>query len=182
MAYHRLNEHYRPALALARLLLTYLSPSGTRGPHPFLAFLVDMNILFERYVTVTLQGIATGSNLQVIAPDIHALDLDRHVMVKPDAVIYRGNQPGLALDAKYKCDDPNTDVYQALGYSHALGLPRAVLVYLASERIAAARHRIRPDANIEIILLPLDLSGDVADLRRQTRAFVDSVWREVVRT
>ena len=47
LVYHRLNEHYRPALALARLLLSYLSLSGSRGPNQFLAFLVDMNISDE---------------------------------------------------------------------------------------------------------------------------------------
>jgi hypothetical protein len=45
--------------------------------------------------------------------------------------------------------------------------------------IAALHHRIRPDGKTEVVLLPLDLSGDVTDLRRQTEAFVEAVWREV---
>lgn len=178
--YHRLNEHYRSALALAHLLLSYLSPSGTRGPHQFLAFLVDMNTLFERYVTVVMQeAVARRGDLGVIPQDVHTLDLDGQVMVKPDVVVYRGDAPALVLDAKYKRDDPNADIYQALAYCHALGLPWAVLAYPASEGIAATRHRIQPDAGIEVVLLPLDLSGDVADLRRQAEAFVDTIWREI---
>lgn len=40
------------------------------------------------------------------------------------------------------------------------------------------RHRIRPAGSVEVALFPLDLSGDVADLRRQTRVFAQSVWSE----
>jgi 5-methylcytosine-specific restriction enzyme subunit McrC len=179
LVYHRLNEHYRPALALARLLLSYLSPSGTRGPCQFLAFLVDMNTLFERYVTIALQEAAgMQEGLSVMPQDVHTLDLDRQVTVKPDVVVYRGDLPCLALDAKYKRDDPNIDVYQVLAYCHALGIPRAVLAYPASERIVAMRHRIRPAGGVEVALLPLDLSGGVTDLRRQTRVFAQSVWWE----
>lgn len=182
LVYHRLNEHYRPALALARLLLACLSPSGTRGPHQFLAFLVDMNSLFERYVAAVLQQEAAGRRgLIVVDQDTHTLDLDRQVTVRPDVVLYCGDVPSLAVDAKYKCDDHNADVYQALAYCHALGVPRAVLVYPTNEGFAALRHHIRPDASMEVTLLPLDLSGGVVDLRRQTGVFVEAVWFEMVR-
>lgn len=181
LVYHRLNEHYRPALALARLLLSCLSPGGARGPHQFLAFLVDMNSLFERYVTAVLQEAAVEhGDLSVIAQDVHSLDLDRQVVVRPDVVVYRGDVPGLALDVKYKLDEASMDIYQAMAYCHALGLQQAVLVYPASEGIAAVCHRIRPRGDIEVVTLSLDLSGGVADLRRQTRAFVKSVWRETI--
>jgi 5-methylcytosine-specific restriction enzyme subunit McrC len=183
LVYHRLNEHYRPALALARLLLSYLSPSGARGPQQFLAFLVDMNALFERYVTIILQEAASSqSGLSVVPQDVHTLDLAGQVIVKPDVVAYQENLPCLALDAKYKRDDPNTDVYQVLAYCHALGIPRAILAYPASEGVAAVRHRIRPTGGVEVVSLPLDLSGDVADLRRQTQAFTESVWSEATHT
>jgi 5-methylcytosine-specific restriction enzyme subunit McrC len=139
-----------------------------------------MNALFERYVTVALEEASTKrSSLSVVPQDTHALDLNRQVLVKPDVVVYCDDTPGLALDAKYKCEDPNTDIYQALAYCHALGLRRTVLAYPASEGIAALRHRIRPDAGSEVVLLPFNLSGDIADLRRQTEAFAESVWREV---
>jgi 5-methylcytosine-specific restriction endonuclease McrBC regulatory subunit McrC len=112
------------------------------------------------------------------AQDPRALDLDRQVIVKPDVVLYQKDVPALALDAKYKLQEHNADIYQALAYCHALRIRRAVLAYPASQDIASLRHRIRPDANIEVVLLPLDLSGGMIDLRRQTQAFVDAVWHE----
>ena len=99
--------------------------------------------------------------------------------VKPDVVVYRDGKHSLALDAKYKLDDSGSDVYQVLAYCHALGVSRAVLAYPASEGIAAARHRIRPTGDVDVILKPLDLSGDVTDLEQQTQTFVTSVWREL---
>ena len=121
-------------------------------------------------------------DLNVVPQDVHTLDLDAQVIVKPDVVAYRENLPCLALDAKYKRDDPNTDVYQVLAYCHALGIPRAILAYPTSEGVAAVRHRIRPTGGVEVVSLPLDLSGDVADLRRQTQAFTESVWSEAAHT
>lgn len=182
LAYHRLNEHYRPAVALARLLLRYLSPSGTRGRHQFLTFLVDMNRLFEQYVTVVLEEAAgRRGNIDVVVQDPHSLDLDRQVTVKPDIVLRRGLLPILVLDCKYKCDDPNTDVYQALAYCHAVGLPRAVLVYPAGAEFVARRHRIRPGSDIEVVLLTLDLSDGVAELQRHAEQFVVAAWGECAR-
>jgi 5-methylcytosine-specific restriction enzyme subunit McrC len=179
LVYHRLNEHYRPSLALARLLLSYLSLSGSRGPHQFLAFLVDMNALFEQYVTAVLQEAMAFRNGWVLtAQDPRTLDLDRRVIVRPDIVLYHKDMPVLALDAKYKLQEHNADIYQALAYCHALGIGQAILAYPASEGITPLRHRIRPDADVEVDLLPLDLSGGLADLKRQTQAFVDAVWRE----
>jgi 5-methylcytosine-specific restriction endonuclease McrBC regulatory subunit McrC len=140
-----------------------------------------MDTLFERYVAAVLRETATipPNGLEVVAPDWSILDLDRQVTVKPDVVVYRGETPVLALDAKYKLDDPNADVYQALAYCHALKVPRAILAYPASEGIAAMRHRIRPDGKTEVVLLPFDLSGDVIDLKRQTKVFVEAVCQEV---
>jgi 5-methylcytosine-specific restriction endonuclease McrBC regulatory subunit McrC len=140
-----------------------------------------MDTLFERYVTAVLREMAImpPGDLETVAQDTHILDLDRQVTVKPDVVVYRGETPVLALDAKYKLDDPNADIYQALAYCHALKVPRAILAYPASEAIAAMRYLIQPDGKTEVVLLPLNLSGDVIDLKRQTRVFVEAVWQEV---
>jgi len=180
LVYHRLNEHYRPALCLARLLLSCIAPSGARGPHQFLAFLVDMNILFERYVAAAIEeGAASRRDLKVSDSKVNVLDLEGQVIVRPDVVIDLDGAPCLVLDAKYKLDDPNTDVYQALAYCHALGLPKALLVYPASEEVTPRRYRIKPDQNIEIVLLTLNLSGNIEDLRRQTNIFLEDVWANI---
>lgn len=182
LVYHRLNEHYRPTLSVARMLLAHLSPSGVRGKSQFLAFLVDMNKLFEDYLTAILRERLAASELSLIAQDqSHRLDLDRQLPVKPDVVIYCDASPCLAIDAKYRTKGPGSDAYQALAYCHALGIPKALLVYPASENVAPARHRIRPAGEIEVRTQTLDLSGDLGALRQEAALFGDRVWHQANR-
>ncbi|MEU4418935.1 McrC family protein, partial [Nocardia salmonicida] len=53
--YTRLNEHYRPALELARLVLRGHSLVESRGGLVAQSFMIDMNDLFERWVTEELE-------------------------------------------------------------------------------------------------------------------------------
>ncbi|MXY74651.1 MAG: hypothetical protein F4Y83_07010, partial [Acidimicrobiia bacterium] len=55
MSFNRLNAHYEPSLRLARLLLENLTLRDDPGETQALSFMVDMNFLFERYVTDRLQ-------------------------------------------------------------------------------------------------------------------------------
>lgn len=181
--YHRLNTHYRPALTLADMLLAHLSPGGTHGARSyptFPAFLVDMNRLFEQYITTIVREAIP--DLRIVPQGSHALDRDRQVIVRPDVVIYRADQPLLALDAKYKRDAPNTDIYQALSYCHAFGLSRAILVYPGDAHILLKRYQIRPTQDgtpVEILLLPLDLSGGPAEMQHQADCFAEVVKTEI---
>jgi 5-methylcytosine-specific restriction enzyme subunit McrC len=72
----------------------------------------------------------------------------------------RNSVPVMVGDAKYKRLDvsglPNADVYQALAYAVALGLPAAVLVYPVTE--AAEEDHIITNAGVRIAVRTLDLS------------------------
>ena len=183
LAYHRLNEHYRPALALARLLLAHLSPSGATGAIPFPAFLVDMNRLFEAYVSVVLQEQVPGTGLRLAVQDARHLDYGPSpiIPVRPDVVFYRDELPLAVLDVKYKRSRPGDDVYQVVAYCHAFGTHKAILVYPAVESASGQgkRHRIRSHGRLEVTVIPLDLSGSIASLHRQTSAFIRQVLQEV---
>ena len=48
--YTRLNERYRPAVMLARLLLQYLSLESHTGRTPFATYLLPMHTIFEEFV------------------------------------------------------------------------------------------------------------------------------------
>ena len=51
----RLNEHYRDVLALAHLILRHSAFSAARGAVRASGFLVNMNDLFQQFLTVTLR-------------------------------------------------------------------------------------------------------------------------------
>ncbi|MYA82300.1 MAG: hypothetical protein F4155_13985 [Acidimicrobiales bacterium] len=138
--YTRLNEHYRPALRLARLILANYTLQDQHGDTAASAFMVDMNQLFEDFVTARLQR-ALRSRLHVRAQTQPYLDDKRRVRIQPDlAFEHQGRNVGCA-DLKYKLADSDTDAvgplarhgdyYQLLAYTTALNLSEGTLIYCA---------------------------------------------------
>ena len=141
--YSRLNEHYRPALALARLILANCTLQDQHGDTAASAFMLDMNQLFEDFVTARLQRALRG-RLDVRPQTRPYLDDERQVQIKPDLTFrHRGETVGVA-DLKYKLAEADTsttgaagplarhgDYYQLLAYTTALNLGEGTLIYCA---------------------------------------------------
>jgi 5-methylcytosine-specific restriction enzyme subunit McrC len=134
----RLTEAYRPLLELSRLLFEGLTPGETSGDVSCPAFLLDLERIFERYVTrgvltefaardryqVRVQPWLTVSVPVAGQPDLH---------LRPDLLLERDGASVLVIDAKWK-RLPGTplvteDVYQVFAYCTSLGVSRGVLVY-----------------------------------------------------
>jgi 5-methylcytosine-specific restriction enzyme subunit McrC len=175
LSFHRLNDPYRPALMLARLLLDNLTFSGAAGGEPFLAYLVDMNWLFECYVGAVLKQAALRWNIRVLEQASRHLDTGRHIRVIPDVILSYRDSPLMVIDAKYKLDATHSDLYQALAYCHAVGLSRAVLVHPASERSPEGAIVIRGPGDVRVHYLSLDLSGGPEQLEAQGRQLAERV-------
>ena len=164
MSYTRRNDHYRSAHSLASLLLKrlavrdLLTPGGTRS----FAFLIDMNELFERFVTRLVTDALRADNIHV-----HAQRRDRSIVkhditdrtystIIPDLLLegrHRGDLIRLPVDAKYKLYDTKklneADVYQAFFYAFAYAaetdrrhLARAVILYPRSTEGSDAALRV----------------------------------------
>ena len=136
--YTRLNEHYRPALGLARLLLDNLTLIDRRGATTAASFMVNMNNLFERFVTERLTR-ALQSRLVVESQRRDHLDVGGHVPIKPD-LRFRDPASGSITyvgDIKYKLTADghgrSADYYQLLAYTTALDLPEGVLIYCRTD-------------------------------------------------
>jgi len=124
----RLNERYRPAIALARLIVTTAGLEAQTGGEDASAFVIDMNAVFERFVREAVReqlhldrsAFPGGSAGQ----RIH-LDSARHVPLEPDLLWWDRGQCMFVGDCKYKKTTgsvPNADVYQMLAYLTALNL------------------------------------------------------------
>ncbi len=129
----RLNEHYRPALRLARLVLENLTLQDAVGETQASSFMLDMNKLFERFVTERLRRALRG-RLDVKGQHQDRLDEERTVTIKPDLLFRAAGSPRFVADIKYKLTDEaaggrNADYYQLLAYTTALDLPEGVLIY-----------------------------------------------------
>ncbi len=133
VVFGRLNEHYRPALRLARLVLANLTLQDTVGETQASSFMLDMNALFERFVAERLQRALRG-RLDVKAQDHDRLDEERTIAIRPDLVFRTAGAPSFVADIKYKLTDDaaagrHPDYYQLLAYTTALNLPEGVLIY-----------------------------------------------------
>ena len=133
VVFTRLNEHYKPALRLARLVLANLTLQDAVGETQASSFMLDMNELFERFVTERLRRALRG-RLAVKGQHQDRLDKERYVTIKPDLLFSANGTPRFVADIKYKLTDNtaagrNADYYQLLAYATALDLPEGVLIY-----------------------------------------------------
>jgi len=179
IAFNRLNARYERALGLARLLLDHLTITGALGETPFFCYLVDMNWLFERYVVAVVRREMELCGLEVKRQESHHLDHEGVVSIRPDAVLYQGERRCLAIDAKYKLDPSQADLYQMVAYCHALGIQRAVLVYPASEQPPKGRVLVRGPGDLEVIYLGLSLEGGPDQLEKAGKALAHRIVESI---
>ncbi|MEV4439368.1 restriction endonuclease [Streptomyces sp. NPDC049577] len=173
----RLNARYHHALHLARAVLDGASADHAPGGLRCDGFLLDMNRLFEDFVTTALQEALRGTAFTGRLQDAHHLDEAATIRMKPDFVLY-GTQsaPVAVADAKYKAEKregfPDADLYQMLAYCTALGLREGHLIY-AKGNAPHAAHRVR---HVGVVIhqhalnldqKPAELLADIAAVGRQ---------------
>jgi 5-methylcytosine-specific restriction enzyme subunit McrC len=158
----RLNERYRSAVALARLIISTAGLEARAGGEDASVFLIDMNAVFERFIRVALREAlrldtrtfpAAAGNRSVY------LDTEHGVALEPDLSWWTGGRCVFAGDCKYKRTEgsiPNADVYQMLAYLTALRLTDGLLVYAAGEDVP--RTLTIPLADKRLLVRTIDVS------------------------
>ena len=170
--YTRLNDHYRPALGLARLLLDNLTLVDRRGGTTAASFMVNMNDLFERFVTERLRRALKG-RLMVESQTSDSLDIEKKVRIRPD-LRFRHPRSGSVTyvgDIKYKLTSDavarSADYYQMLAYTTALDLPEGVLIYCQTDGGKPAGKITVRHAGKRLHVRPVNLSGSPAEVARE---------------
>jgi 5-methylcytosine-specific restriction enzyme subunit McrC len=161
VTFGRINERYRAAVMLARLILEGSTTGDQVGGRKAVSFLFDMNRIFEDFVTATLASRFADRGFQVEQQLTDSLDEAGKISIRPDLSWWRWGRCVGVADVKYKSlslsDLPNADVYQLLAYCVAHGVPRGFLIYAAGNE-SPDSHRIRNlDVEIEVVALDLDL-------------------------
>lgn len=178
----RLNERYRPAVTLARLILAGTSLESGLGGHRALAFLVDMNQVFEDFIRVGLRERLRLT--QRTFPDgnhVPRLFLDesgRWVPLKPDLSWWNAERSTCLFvgDCKYKRPDssiPNADVYQLHAYVTALQLPAGLLIYARTEGSPSSFQVAHGGPRIEV--RHVDLAAPLGDIDDQLNEITQQV-------
>lgn len=180
VAFTRLNRHYEPAIALARLILQSAALDLGTGGATGTSFLVDMNEVFERFLRTALRTSlkADAQAFPEHGPITH-LDESHVIPIKPDlCLLDRRRAVRWVGDAKYKRLPArayqNADIYQLLAYTIAHDLPVGTLIYAADTGVRAAEHVIvRSGKRLEVVTL--DLSAPPSAILRQ----VDGLARRI---
>ena len=163
--FDRLNEHYRGVVELSRVILPHGAFEARRGTElatvRATGFLMDMNVVFQEFVTEALRD-AIGVSSQAFGENsIGSLDHERHIHLRPDLTWWEGSRCVFIGDAKYKrtVNDrvPNADLYQLLAYATALDLPGGLLIYAKDEASPSAYHVRHASKLLEVAAM--DLSG-----------------------
>ena len=176
--FDRLNEHYRGVVGLARLILRHSAFESGRGDVRAAGFLMDMNRLFQEFLTVALRE-ALGVSEQVLRAERPvALDKDERATLKPDLSWWNGEICTFVGDAKYKnlTDSrtvPGTDLYQLLAYATALDLPGGLLIYAKGEADPWPYCVKNADKCLDV--MSLDLSGTLDEVLERVRYVAERV-------
>lgn len=188
--YDRLNSHYRQAHGLASMVLDalgiedLLAPGDTRS----FTFLLDMNLLFERFVEQLVRRSLANGHFSVCSQASHSSIIwnvtahQTYARVRPDTIVESRDGPltRVAIDAKYKLYDQRpldqSDIYQVFLYAYAMGVrggqqvPAALIIYPASSsETNPVRLQIRPlDARLgaEIVALGVPIPAALDELSR----------------
>jgi len=178
--YHRRDEHYREAHQLAWLLLRgqALDDLFIRGSGRTQAFLIDMNRLFEDFVTRLLEEelALRGVSVHRQARD-HNLVLDGstgrgYSAIIPDVLLETG-KTSIPLDIKYKLYDKRKlesgDIYQTFFYAYAGGSEsggarNGLLVYPSTQHVEP-HHLVVRNANVHLWAIGLDVVKELARMR-----------------
>ena len=205
VTYNRLNAHYETAHQLGWLLFDALGIDDlfVPGEAQSFSFLLNMNQLFERFVSRVVEQILPATRYRVTSQSpfksvVWNVTSQRpYTSIIPDVVVERRGESDcrVAIDAKYKLYDERgfdqSDIYQTFLYAFALGatssggVPTALLLYPATaDEPRHTRLRIRrlsdgAGADIVGIGLPVaallnELTGGATD-RPQCRRLAEAI-------
>ncbi len=176
--YDRLNNGYRHPHQLCRLFLEGASLSEKLGVWDSRTFLVDMNKLFELFVTEILMTRA-ASGLTVSAQVELSLAEGNRIPIRPDIMIEKRGQTLAVVDCKYKRMTSQAlnhdDYYQVLAYCIATRSPNGLIVYPRQEFGSERQAKIR-NTGISVAQCAIDCSLAIDAFEKECDRFAEYVF------
>ncbi|WP_262360651.1 McrC family protein, partial [Vibrio cholerae] len=173
-------QHYKPALAWAKLILGGASPISMKGEADAPSLLFPMEAVFEAFVAKTLRSqLQDGFSLRTQA---RAEKLVTHHLenrnprdlftLKPDLMIEKDGSPTCVLDTKWKRINPEStnkfdlsqaDFYQmfAYGQKYLDGKGKLVLIYPKTDKfVFPIEGHFAFSKDLTLWVLPFDIKKD----------------------
>lgn len=183
ISFNRLNERYRPAIQLSKLVLEQQSLEFHDKQQHGTAFLFNMNKVFESYLESSLGALIEAAGGRIESQHSVALDDDGQVKMFPDITWWQYGRCVAVIDAKYKrttsTDFPNADIYQMLAYCKRLKLQRGYLVYADlngdEPGVCTILH-----SGIQIVVTSIDINGTLEQLSSSVGQLAHSIQRDLL--
>lgn len=174
----RLNQRYRPALRLAQLVLRAASLNAARGPVDSVAFVFDMNRIFEDFLSTALREAFQTRGGELRSQFSDSLDVAGRLPIRPDVTWWVDGAPMAVIDAKHKqlrtSGSPGEDAYQMLAYCTALDLRRGYLVYAADSGAPVSDLVVR-NSSCEICIRTVDIREPPELLLREVEGLASEI-------
>lgn len=182
ITYTRLNAQYRPAVELAKLIIRATSFDLGHGDTRASSFLLNMNAVFEDFVTIALReslALTERTFPQNAAGRPLCLDRSGLIHLKPDLSWWDGTACTFVGDVKYKRASVegvvHPDLYQLLAYAVATDLPGGMLIYAAGEDVDVVHAIAQLPKRLEVVTLHCD--GSEADILMQVGEIAERIRR-----
>lgn len=104
LVFNRKSDRYRKSIEIARLLLLNYHPDLSKGRNNILALMFDMNLLWEKFIVVSLRKYKTDIkyiHAQSSKPFWQAEEGSKSI-IKPDLFIELNSGEKMVLDTKWK--------------------------------------------------------------------------------
>jgi 5-methylcytosine-specific restriction enzyme subunit McrC len=131
LSYNRSFKNYEYALRLAKLIILNFNPGIKSGSENVMAFLFDMNLLFEKFVYKLLKRREDGSYQVKYQKGTQFWNTK---LLKPDIVFtYLKSKKSVTIDTKWKLPKDNSpsdqDLKQMYVYNKYFDTTHAILLY-----------------------------------------------------
>ncbi|MGE0632126.1 MAG: McrC family protein [Pseudobdellovibrionaceae bacterium] len=116
----RSTHYYQRIMFLSRLIIANAAYKDEAGENRFAGFLLDVSLLFEKYVSKALETENGKWELRVLSQNSTKLDVEKELTCRPDLTFVGPNGTCYIADTKYKDFSDlrfiNEDVYQMVTY------------------------------------------------------------------
>ncbi|WP_300461249.1 hypothetical protein [Desulfobacula sp.] len=140
IVFNRMNEEYQPLIELSGMLFQNLTSGLNQGDRNTLAFIVPLNILFEKFFLSVLQSIYSQPVRVAYQSTKHLATNssgNKYFPIQPDFVVYNKSEVTHILDTKFKnpyiennkLKITATDLYQVCTYAMRYNCLSIYLVY-----------------------------------------------------
>ena len=155
LTYNRKNQRYKKAIEIARLLLLQYHPDVSKGKNYVLALMFDMNLLWERFVFISLRK-QKADNVSIHSQTSKYFWKPQNgsrSSIRPDIVVTLNKTDSIVLDTKWKnlkgYNPSSDDLRQMYVYHRYYNASRVALVYPGGISSATGGRFLHPKTNEE---------------------------------